>query len=71
MSVTRVVPRLRIDGGWAVVRDGAVRASGVYESRKDALTRGKEIAKADKGKLFVHDEKKPDMVVERFDFSKK
>jgi uncharacterized protein YdaT len=47
-----VVPHTR---GWAVKRSGARRASKVYETKRDAVARGKELAQELETELVVHD----------------
>jgi hypothetical protein len=46
-----VVPR---DAGWAVVREGAQRASAVTARQADAIATARSLAKADKGELLIH-----------------
>ena len=43
-------------GKWAVRRAGAERASGVYSTQKEAIARGKELAKNQGTELYVHGE---------------
>ena len=43
-------------GKWAVRRSGAERASGVYSTQKEAIARGKELAKNQGTELYVHGE---------------
>ncbi len=42
------------DDGWQVKRDGASRASDVFDRKSDALERGRELAKDSKGELRIH-----------------
>ena len=43
------------DGSWKVKKDGAERATKIYEDKKDAVARGKELAKSTgKGQLVIH-----------------
>lgn len=43
------------DGEWRVKRDGAERATGVYENKTDAVARAKELAKANEpGQVIIH-----------------
>jgi uncharacterized protein YdaT len=46
-----VVPHSR---GWAVKRAGAGRASNVFESKSEAVERGKELARTAATELVVH-----------------
>lgn len=41
-------------GKWAVRRSGAARASGVYDTQGEAISRAREIAKNQKTELYVH-----------------
>lgn len=41
--------------GWAVRRSGASRASGVFESQRDAIRHGRELAKSQATELYVHE----------------
>lgn len=43
-------------GKWAVRRAGAERASGVYSTQKEAIARGRELAKNQGTELYVHGE---------------
>ena len=43
-------------GKWAVRRAGAERASGVYSTQKEAIAKGKELAKNQGTELYVHGE---------------
>jgi len=41
--------------GWRVVKEGATRASGTFETKPDAVARGRELAKGQsRGRLVVH-----------------
>ncbi len=46
-----VVPR---NGGWAVRREGADRATSVHNSKKDAVERATDLAKKNSSRLIVH-----------------
>lgn len=46
-----VVPR---PSGWATTREGASRASSVHDTKKDAMERAREIARADKVERVEH-----------------
>ncbi|NMW21429.1 MAG: DUF2188 domain-containing protein [Chlorobiaceae bacterium] len=46
-----VVPR---QGGWAVKKSGASRASKVFDTQEDAITYGRSQAKKESGELYVH-----------------
>lgn len=46
-----VVPK---GGKWAVRRAGAQRASGVYATQKEAIAKGKELARNQGTELYVH-----------------
>lgn len=41
------------ENGWQVKRDGASRASEVFEKKADAVERGKELAKEAQGELRI------------------
>ena len=51
-SQQHVVPKH--DGGWAVRRSGASRASRVFLTQRDAVEYAKEIARKESGELYVH-----------------
>lgn len=40
--------------GWGVERRGAQRASGHFDTKKEAVERGRELASKQKGRLVVH-----------------
>jgi hypothetical protein len=42
------------DGGWAVRRSGAFRASRVFPTQRDAVQYAREIARRDGAELYVH-----------------
>jgi hypothetical protein len=43
------------DRGWRVVKEGATRASATFDTKPDAVARGRELAKAQsRGRLVVH-----------------
>jgi uncharacterized protein YdaT len=46
-----VVPK---DNGWAVKKEGAKRASGVYDTKAEAVKGGQELAKNNDGSLRIH-----------------
>ncbi len=41
--------------GWAVKRDNAARASGVFPTQDEAIERGREIARNDRTELRIQD----------------
>jgi Uncharacterized protein conserved in bacteria (DUF2188) len=45
----------KTDGGWAVRKSGAARASKTFETQKAAIRYGKDIAKKSAGELFIHE----------------
>lgn len=47
-----VVPRH--EGGWSVKKEGASRASRVFDNQADAIKYAKDQAKQDHSELFVH-----------------
>lgn len=48
---SHVVPR---DSGWAVKKEGASRASKVFDTQDDAIKYAREQARKDKSELYVH-----------------
>ncbi|MBD2115173.1 MULTISPECIES: DUF2188 domain-containing protein [Cyanophyceae] len=40
--------------GWAVKSEGASRASSVHPTQKEAIERGREIARNQSSELFIH-----------------
>ena len=42
------------DGGWAVQAEGAEKPSDIFDSKAEAVTRGKEIAKNKGTQLIIH-----------------
>jgi len=42
------------DGGWAVRKDGAYKASRVFPRQREALQYAREIARRDGAELYVH-----------------
>lgn len=44
------------DGGWAVKKGGATRATKVFNTQKEAIKHGREIAKSQKAEFYVHGE---------------
>ena len=54
----------REDGRWAVQKDGAKRASRVFDSKSSAETRGRAQAKRERAELVV---KRADGTIERRD----
>jgi hypothetical protein len=40
--------------GWAVKPEGGNKASGVFETQREAIAKGKEIAKNQQSELFIH-----------------
>jgi hypothetical protein len=51
-SQQHVVPNR--DGGWAVRRSGASRASRVFPTQRDAVHYAREIARKEGAELYVH-----------------
>ena len=39
---------------WSVRRAGASRASGTYKTRKEAISRARELAQSQKTELYIH-----------------
>lgn len=70
MSLLHVLYRDYLNGGWAVLRDGKQRATYFFDEREDAIARAKEIARAENGELWVHDEANEKKIVEKLDFRK-
>lgn len=46
-----VVPR---ESGWAVKKEGAARASKVFDKQADAVKYAREQARKDKSELYIH-----------------
>lgn len=44
----------RANGSWAVVREGASRASSVHNQQGKAIQAGRPLAQASKGELRIH-----------------
>lgn len=44
------------DGGWAVKKGGATRATKVFDTQREAIKHGQEIAKSQKAEFYVHRE---------------
>jgi len=42
------------DGGWAVKKGGATRATKVFDTQKEAIAHGREIAKGQKAEFYIH-----------------
>ena len=42
------------NGGWAVKKEGATKASKVYDTKDEAIKHGTEIAKNQKTELYIH-----------------
>jgi hypothetical protein len=47
-----VTPR---DDKWAVKGEGDERASGLYDTQRDAIDAARELARNNKSELFIHD----------------
>lgn len=45
----------RSDGSWAVMREGAQRASAVHSTQKAAISEARPLAQQSKGELRIHD----------------
>lgn len=41
------------DDGWSVKRDGTSRASGVFDTKAEAVERGRELARESQGELRI------------------
>ncbi|MBI4922899.1 MAG: DUF2188 domain-containing protein [Devosia nanyangense] len=41
-------------GKWRVVRSGATRASGTFETQEEAIARARELARSEHSELYVH-----------------
>lgn len=52
-SRTRFDVSHRPDGNWQVKRQGAERASAVFERKSDAIERGRELARSEQGQLVI------------------
>lgn len=44
----------RIGGGWSVRKEGASRASGIYDSKEQAIKRAREVARSAGGDIVIH-----------------
>lgn len=53
MTKQRGVNVLRRGDEWAVVRDNAERASGVFGTQREAIDRGREIARNEQAELRI------------------
>jgi hypothetical protein len=47
-----VVPRT--DGGWAVRKSGAARASKVFTNQEEAVKYAKDVARKEGGQMYIH-----------------
>jgi hypothetical protein len=47
-----VVPRT--DGGWAVRKSGAARASKVFTNQREAVRYAKDVAQKEGGEMYIH-----------------
>jgi len=45
----------RRENSWAVIREGAKRATGLFNSQSSAIDRAKPLAQKDKVELVIHD----------------
>ena len=45
----------REDGSWAVKGEGDSRASGLYDTQREAIDTGREFARNNRSELFIHD----------------
>jgi len=43
-----------LDGGWDVKRNGAEKASGHFETKQEAIDRGRTISKNQETELVIH-----------------
>lgn len=43
-------------GGWKVIKAGASRASGAYNTQKEAVQKGRSLAKSQGTELYIHGE---------------
>jgi hypothetical protein len=50
--IRHVIPSL--EGGWAVIKGGAERASKRFENKQDAEEWARQISMQEKGKLVIH-----------------
>lgn len=41
-------------GGWAVKKGGSSKATKVYSTQKEAIERGREVAKTQKAEFYIH-----------------
>ena len=69
MNLLHVLYRDYLNGGWAVLREGKTRATFFFDDREDAIKRAKEIARAEHGEVWVHDEENEKKIVEKLSFS--
>lgn len=42
------------DGGWAVKKGGSTKATKVFETQAEAISRGRQIAQNQKAEFYVH-----------------
>jgi uncharacterized protein YdaT len=62
-----VVPH--IEGGWAVRKSGAIRASAKFDKQNDAIKRAQELSKQNRTELYIH--RKDGTVAQKDSYSKK
>lgn len=57
MSITKKSQHIvrNPNGGWAVKKGGSTKATKVFGTQKEAIARGREIAKNQKAEFYVHD----------------
>jgi uncharacterized protein YdaT len=41
-------------GKWRVRRSGSARASGIYDTQEEAISRAREIARSQRTELYIH-----------------
>lgn len=42
------------DGGWAIKKGGSSKATKIYETQKEAIVHGREIAKSQRAEFYIH-----------------
>jgi len=64
MANIHIVPQ---GDNWSVLKSEASRATAVYKTKREAISRGKVIARKNRSKLVIHDSN--GRVIDKLDFA--